>query len=52
VDSWGTQIFYASGKKAGGDYAAKHNTTTYDLWSLGNDDDPADENQSMWIKNW
>lgn len=45
VDSWGTPLYYVSGKQA------KHNAT-YDLWSLGNDPDPSDANDSMWIKNW
>jgi len=45
VDSWGTQLYYVAGP------LSKHNET-YDLWSLGNDPDPADENDSMWIKNW
>jgi type II secretory pathway pseudopilin PulG len=45
VDSWGTQLYYVGGA------SAKYNAT-YDLWSLGNDSDPSDQNISMWIKNW
>jgi type II secretory pathway pseudopilin PulG len=45
VDAWGTKIYYVSGG------SSRHNGT-YDLWSLGNDSDPSDENDSMWIRNW
>lgn len=55
VDAWGEPIYYVNYKpntnadapNGGG----KHNPK-YDLWSLGNDPDPSDENRSMWIKNW
>lgn len=55
VDSWGEPIYYANFKPRTDSDApnggGKHNPK-YDLWSLGNDPDPADDNVTMWIKNW
>lgn len=55
VDAWGEPIYYVNYKpKTNSEVpngGGKHNAK-YDLWSLGNDPDPSDENISMWIKNW
>lgn len=55
IDAWGEPIFYANFKaKADPEIpngGGKHNPK-YDLWSLGNDPDPSDDNMTMWIKNW
>lgn len=55
VDAWGEPIYYINYKPGEHSDApeggGKHNSN-YDLWSLGNDPDPSDDNNSMWIKNW
>ncbi len=64
VDSWGTQLYYVGGAatKHNGRTEIQENGVptgrfandgnSYDLWSLGNDPDPSDDNDSMWLKNW
>lgn len=55
VDIWEEPIYYANypeGSQFAPKGGGKYNSPGYDLWSLGNDPDPADGNQSKWIKNW
>ena len=56
VDRNGNPIYYlyarpssfSSGFSGGG----KYNLRLFDIWSIGDDPDPNDDNRSMWIKNW
>lgn len=55
VDIWNTPFYYANyrvGKITDAPNGGGKFNPTYDLWSLGNDPDPTDDNNSMWIKNW
>jgi type II secretory pathway pseudopilin PulG len=55
VDAWGEPVYYVNYKPKTNQDAplggGKHNAK-YDLWSIGNDPDPSDDNTTMWIKNW
>lgn len=49
VDAWNEPFYYICPRDGSGGRFSKG---SYDLWSLGNDPDPTDDDRSMWIKNW
>lgn len=56
VDIWNEPFYYmnwrANQNQKIPDGGGEYSKGSYDLWSLGNDPDPGDDNRSMWIKNW